>query len=546
MPHHRGPFRPFHAAALAALLCLPACSSSSGNGMSSSDGGNDSGRPGSDSSLGAPDSGSVESGGGDSGGGATDAGGDGASGGVEAGGIEASTGGDAGNDSAAPGSVCPQGTSLPDGCPGAPAGSPQFPNLLDVHKVVMLNVIGGTGYADGTYDWTTTGGGGSGATGTITVSGGILGGTTSQGYTITSEGSGYASRPTVVVAGLSGGSGASVTASVYQATPHNASTPWNMPGVDYYVGIPTGTVLKDPTVAANLPSGASYASSVVTVSGCDVTLDGFDFTLHGTVVSVNVPSASCTTTIQDSKFSANGSALQPIAKLVKLGSGGAFVFARNEYDGKAAIGDAAGSGFQVNDPIEGAGTITLLYNHFHSFDSKVIQVSGSTPSAAFVERFNLYADFGSCATPPCAHGEAEYTYGGAPASLSYTGQFNTYILHFHTGAADLTSAQAVQADDVDINGTTDDHNVIFVPGPQGTCNEYNGQAYTAAAAVFDGQQEGGSLTNMSFAYNYIDNSGTYFPWYRAVGAGVTHTNNVDSGGGGPCNCNTVNSDGSCD
>jgi hypothetical protein len=444
------------------------------------------------------------------------------------------------------GGGCPQGKALPDGCPDAPACAPQLPHLLDVGTVVMLNIIPGSGYTSGTLDWTTSGGGGSGATGKVTVSGGSLGGSNGQGYTITSPGSGYTSRPTIVVSGLAGGTGGSVTPSVYQATPHNASTRWNMPGVDYCVGIPSGTVLKDPTASGALPSGATYASSVVTITGCNVTLDGFDYTLHNTVVSVKVTSSSCMTTLEDSKFSASGTALQTIANLLSLGPGGAFVFQRNEYDGLAPIGDANGSGFYVNDPIQGAGDITLEYNYFHNFESKVIQVSGSTPSAPFTEKYNLFADYGSCATPPCSHGEAEYTYGGAPATLAFTASFNTYLQHFHTGSSDLTALQAVQADDVDIVGSSDDHNVIFAPGPQSTCNANNPAAYVAAAGVFDGQQEGGELSDVTFAFNYIDNSGTYFPWYHATGTGVTHTNNVDPGTGGPCNCNVVAGDGSCD
>jgi hypothetical protein len=453
------------------------------------------------------------------------------------------------NSSSSGGQGCPQGAALPDGCPEAPACGPQLPTLLDVKKVVLLNIVPGSGYADGTFTWTTTGGGGSGATGTVTVSGGELGGSSSQGYTITMAGSGYTSRPTIVVAGLSGGSGGSITPSVYQATPHNAATPWNMPGVDYCVGVPSSVVLKDPTVAANLPAGASYASPTVTVTGCDVTLDGFDFTLHDTAVSVDVSGSACTTTIQDSKFSAHAGPLQPIANLLDLGPGGAFVLQRSEYDGRAAVGDPNGSGFQVNDPIQGnakAPKVTLLYNYFHDFDSKVIQLSGTSPAGQFTEKYNLFLDYGSCATPPCAHGEAEYTYGAVGTTLSVTSEFNTYLVRFHTGAADLTALQAVQADAVNIDGTTDDHNVIFAPGPQETCNANNATAYTAAAAVYDGQQEGGQLTNVAFAFNYIDNSGTFFPWYHATSAGVTHTSNVDSGTGGPCNCNTVSGSGTCD
>jgi hypothetical protein len=431
-------------------------------------------------------------------------------------------------------STCPQGTGTSgDGCAYATSGTPQLPNLLDAQKVVMLNIIPGSGYTNGTYTWTTTGGGGSGATGTVTVSGGLVGGAYSQSYTISNEGSGYTSRPTIVVSGLSGGSGYSITPSVYQATPHNASTPWNMPGVDYYVGIPAGTTLADPTTT--LPSGATYASNVVTVTGCNVTLNALDFTLHNTSVNVNVSSSNCTTTIQNSKFQANGNTLQPIALLTNLGSGGNFIFQYNTYNGLATLG-GTGTAWQVNDPIEGRGngnSISLLYNYFYNFDSKVIQISGSSPSVALIEKYNLFADFGSC--NGCSHGEAEYTYSGNTASVSI--EFNTYIIHFYdTGNADLTSLQAVAADTMTINGTTDDHNVLFLPGPQTTCSQSNSNAYTASRDVFDLQGSPGTLENVAFSYNYLDASGAYANWYHGANSGgVTYTNNVDAGAGGSCN-----------
>jgi hypothetical protein len=45
--------------------------------------------------------------------------------------------------------------------------------------------------------------------------------------------------------------------------------------------------------------------------------------------------------------------------------------------------------------------------------------------------------------------------------------------------------------------------------------------------------------------DYFDRA-PYFPWYDATGTGVIHSNNVDTGTGGPCNCNTISGDGSCD
>lgn len=96
-------------------------------------------------------------------------------------------------------SICPYGATLPDVSFGAPTGTPQLPHLLDVQQVTALNILPGSGYTNGTYTWTSLGGGGSGATGTITVSSGALGSPNGMQYTITNQGSGYTSRPTIAV-----------------------------------------------------------------------------------------------------------------------------------------------------------------------------------------------------------------------------------------------------------------------------------------------------------------------------------------------------------
>ncbi|MGA0615951.1 phage tail sheath family protein [Paracoccus sp. KR1-242] len=67
----------------------------------------------------------------------------------------------------------------------------------------------GSGYANGTFPLTATGGGGSGFAGTATVAGGVI-----TAVNITSPGTGYTSAPTISLSALSGGTGGSVTAAV--------------------------------------------------------------------------------------------------------------------------------------------------------------------------------------------------------------------------------------------------------------------------------------------------------------------------------------------
>jgi hypothetical protein len=442
--------------------------------------------------------------------------------------------------------ACPYnvGAALADGCTGSPAGTPQLPHLLDVQQVTALNILTGSGYTDGTWAWSAASGS---ASGTVTVIGGKLGGPNGLLYTIANQGTGYLSRPTIhVPAGAGGGTGGSIVPTVYLATPHSGSTTWNMPGVDYHVGYPAGQVFKDPAIDT-LPAGAKLSGKTVTITGCNVTLDGWDFTLHNIAVTVNVSSPGCTTTIQNSKQSAaaatGGTTIYPIANLSSLGAGGAFVYQYNEYDGLAAYGVAGGSGYKINDALHNSNvtqnyTVTLKYNYFHNFDAKVIQISGATSSAPnLTEKYNLFYNFANCGTA-CSHGEAEYTYYTGGTSASIISQFNTYYdQHLDHVTTNNTALQAIWAENMVMTFAQDDHNVVFAQGPQATCPASGNQiAYNSSKVIFDGAQGTGKLTNGTFSYNYIDAAGTYGAWFHQGSISTTTwANNFDAGTGNPCN-----------
>lgn len=443
-------------------------------------------------------------------------------------------------------SQCPQGTAYPDGCAGSPSGTPQFPNLLDVHKVIYLNIIPGSGYTNGTYTWTTSGGGGSGATGTITVSGGQLGGARGILYTISSEGSSYTSRPAIAVpAGAGAGTGGSITAMVHQKRP-----PWNAPGVDYYVGPPSGTSYLDPTNPSNLPSGAAFAGTTVTVTGCNVTLSNLDFTLHNTNITINVTSTPCVTTLDTIKMLANSNnTLQQIT--ISGGNKSSVVILRSDLNGNAPLG-SGGSGMALDGEIIDNSTVganvTIEYSWCHDYDAKCIQISGSSlGTRVFTEKYNLFSDIDMCESG-CAHGENEYTYNPPGEVIQFAVNYNMYFVPFLPKGNTATSQAAVQADNLTINGTGFDHNSIFAPGPGGTCTTSNSNAYEGAANVFDGAQNdpgAAAINNVTFAYNYLDGSGVFFNWYHgalsggATKSGLVWENNIDAGAGGLCNQNSL-------
>jgi hypothetical protein len=69
--------------------------------------------------------------------------------------------------------------------------------------------VGGSGYTNGTYPLGISGGGGSGASGTFTISSGGL-----SSITIVNAGTGYTSAPTLSFPGAGAGTGASATATI--------------------------------------------------------------------------------------------------------------------------------------------------------------------------------------------------------------------------------------------------------------------------------------------------------------------------------------------
>ena len=84
---------------------------------------------------------------------------------------------------------------------------------------------------------------------------------------------------------------------------------WNVAGVDYHVGVPEGLALKNPATISMAGVTVNSTTKVVTVTGSNVTLDGYDFSLNGGW-QVSVQAAN--TTITNSNFLIGSNNLAPI------------------------------------------------------------------------------------------------------------------------------------------------------------------------------------------------------------------------------------------
>lgn len=417
--------------------------------------------------------------------------------------------------------------------------------MADYKQVVSVSVIGGRGYTDGTrYVWTSSGGGCSvNAQGTVDVIGGAL-----TNGVVENEGLDCTSRPTISVPAAAGsGRGGRIVPSVYQLTPHNAGTTYNLPGVDYPVGYDTTLTLRDPTESGNLPPCASYANNLVTINSSDCALNGFDFTLHDT--NLNVKANLTDVLISNNKFIANANNTNA---MITISSGSCDVTIKyNQLDGGAT--SSLGSSFNLIASVHSAcysGRITFEYNYCFNIDSKCLNLGGhpTAPSILWVtEQFNMFSQIGLCSK--CSHGEAEYSYSGFTSGAVFerispwTMKFNVAFTFYSHAPSNATSQMAIEADAVDITNADVEYNYILVPGPYGARGSNNSGTITSSAAMYCGYQENGTNSSGTMLHNLLDFTGAYFPYNPSSGTCSTafpSVSDLNAVTGHSCNPRTCN------
>ena len=184
--------------------------------------------------------------------------------------------------------------------------------------------------------------------------------------------------------------------------------PWNVAGVDYAVGIPSGTVLKDP-MTATLPTGCSRNTSSfqITCSSGSPTLDSWDFSKNGGWQAI---CDGDTLTVTNSNFE-RGTNAQDM--LVMVPSCASMTATYNKFDAHSITGGFNGNVFcNVNS----AATCTFMYNDFRNASLDFIDVGTLTS----VTKYNLFSGPGGG-----NHSDWFQTGGAAGLSNHITYGFNT-------------------------------------------------------------------------------------------------------------------------
>ena len=208
--------------------------------------------------------------------------------------------------------------------------------------------------------------------------------------------------------------------------------PWNVAGVDYYVGMPAGATMiaamKDWTTLGSTP-GIDILGTTVRCDGTyattptsgPVTLDLIDFSLHGGA-TLSVPAGGCSgLTVTQSKFGNTGGTTG-----CSNGSPSSYYLIHNQNPGASLTVqyntfDMTNCQMGVASVIYASGNSNLQYNYFLHLQGQVLQAGSGPYSIDY--RYNLVDSLYYTAAPSNHMNWQEF--GGAVGDVSDLVAFNT-------------------------------------------------------------------------------------------------------------------------
>jgi hypothetical protein len=136
--------------------------------------------------------------------------------------------------------------------------------------------------------------------------------------------------------------------------------PWNVAGVDYYVGAPAGALL-DPTT--QVPAGCGYNQSTKTVScnGSNMTVSGYDFSLNGGIM-LNISGAN--NVVSGNKFAVAPNCVGPLIYFT-TSSNSTLKITKNTFDGGGGACSNVPFGTSLYGLYGDGSVVTVQYNYFY-------------------------------------------------------------------------------------------------------------------------------------------------------------------------------------
>jgi Bacterial Ig domain/Bacterial Ig-like domain len=299
---------------------------------------------------------------------------------------------------------------------------------------------------------------------------------------------------------------------------YSKRSPCKVAGVDYGVGAPS-TAVKDPATIQMAGVSVNTSSRTITITGNNVTLDGYDFSLHG---GYQIAVSGSNTTITNSNFAIG---TNPGSYLIS-GSASAsnLTVTHNTFDGSAIGNELSFIRYS------GAGAVNLEYNWFKNFPGHIVEFTQANGSPSF---------------------SVDYKYNLIEQGSLHPG-YHLNFLQFGGGTASSV--------DVEFNTTYQTPQVSGGEGFQFYSNTQGGVIQNATMAyntmIAKGGATGSAMSYMVHANSYNDNSSAqhgsvhdnFFDLQAAWGAfysapnGWSFANNVDMRTGKVINSNNQESE----
>ena len=299
---------------------------------------------------------------------------------------------------------------------------------------------------------------------------------------------------------------------------YTAPPPWQVAGVNYHVGVPSGTVLKNPATISMSGVSVNTSTHVITVTGSNVTLNGYDFSLNGGW-EVDQTSSANNLTIENSNFLIGTNNNNQVYQETGAGS---LTLLYNNFNGAGAAGSAANQETLVM--AAGSGGLTAEYNYFSSAYSDFIDIGFG--SGNYTIKYNLFYAYGFGAG---VHADAVQTWGNNISSLAV--EFNTVYQPAASGGYPVQANSFVRIGDQDVvsGGSYNAALNHVVNNPMIAYNTavYVGNGTANFVQLNPDNYSYPEITNPSIHDNYIDPAKIAYAVYRPVYGETTVSGSVN-------------------
>ena len=377
-------------------------------------------------------------------------------------------------------------------------GNPSSSDQIDL-KDIGFGSATTVSYAGNSSGGTLTVGDGQNHTASLTLAGDY----TSSSFTLSSDGHGG----TIVIDPPIAGDGSANAPAGAPELPnilngYAVRPSWEVAGVDYAVGIPSGTSLSSPTTINNPNVSVNLANHHVTVTGNNVTLSGIDFSLNGgwQLILNGVTG----TTIQNCNF-AIGANAQPMIN-GDIGGTNNTTITNSVFNAKGLYDNFNGGDINIQ------GNVTATYNLIENSAADLWDQGGSGSTVQNLTlKYNVFANSGQGAFP---HSD-QLQLGGGTYTVDV--EYNTY---YQSILGPANGTQGIFPDIADANGT------VVVGSNTISNNTIIALAGTKVNFAVAAQAASGAGNTISINNNYFDPSGDGSV-FKYTSTNNTQTNNIN-------------------